>query len=56
MITTEKQREEFEKVTRPVIKFLNDNFYPHTKVIVDFTTAELVEGLCSFRTEDYLKD
>ena len=52
----EKQRKEFEEVTRPVIKFLNDNCHPHVTVIISPTHAELTEGVCSFPTEDYIKD
>lgn len=53
---TEEQRQEFEKVLRPLIKFLNDNYHPHVTVVVDCKRAELFEGLCSFITDDYLKD
>ena len=56
MTFTEEQRKEFEEAARPLIKFLNDNCHPHVTVVVDCTTAELSEGVCSFRTEDYLKD
>lgn len=56
MIFTEKQRKEFEGVARPLIKFLNDNCHPHVVVVVDSTRAELSEGICTFKTDDYLKD
>lgn len=56
MILTQEQLKEFEDVTRPLIKFLNDHFHPHVTVIVDNTSAELSEGIATFRTEDYLKD
>lgn len=56
MILTEDQRAEFEAVTRPLIKFLNDNCHPHVSVVVDNARAELSEGVCMFRTEDYWKD
>lgn len=56
MILSEEQREEFEKVARPLIKWLNDNCHPHVTVIADCSHAELSEGVNSFRTEDYWKD
>jgi len=56
MIATKEQRAEFEKVTRPVIKWLNDNCHPHITVIIDVSSAELHEGVCRIYTEDYVKD
>lgn len=56
MKLTEEQRKEFEKVTRPVIAFLNDNCYPHTHIVIDTSRAELSEGVCAFVTTDYIKD
>lgn len=47
---------EFETITKPVIKWLNDNGHPHMKAIVDQTSAELVEGLCSVYTEEFIND
>jgi len=56
MVLTPEQRKEFETVTRPVIEFLNNNCHPNVSVTVDCTRAELSEGVCSFHTEDYLRD
>jgi protein involved in ribonucleotide reduction len=56
MIATKEQIEEFEKVTRPVIKWLNDNCHPHVGVVIDCGSAELHEGFCRITTEDYIKD
>lgn len=56
MILSESKRIEFEEAVRPLIKWLNDNCHPHVHVVVDNTRAELAEGVCSFRTEDYWKD
>lgn len=53
---TEAQKNEFEEVTRPVIKWLNDNCHPHHNVIVSPTHAELSEGVCAVSTHDYVKD
>lgn len=38
------QPKTFEQVVIPVIKFMNDNHHPHCKVIIDNSSAELVEG------------
>lgn len=56
MIFTKEQSAEFEKVTRPLIKFINDNCHPHVTVVVDCTNAELSEGICSIRTDKFIKD
>lgn len=56
MIPTEKQREELEKLARPLMKFLNDNFHPHVSITIDPSSAEIKEHLCRVVTDDYIKD
>jgi len=57
MIFTTEQRKEFEQIVRPVIQFLNDNYHPHTQIIVTPTSAELTEGVYSTgQILDYVKD
>lgn len=58
MILTIEQREEFERVIRPVMKYLGDPkvFHPHVKVIIDSGRAEIVEGIAAIVTEDYISD
>lgn len=53
---TSEQRREFEEAAKPLIKWLNENWHPHVKVLVDQTSAEVVEGCLVFRTEEFLKD
>ena len=57
-VNTDKKMEDFEKATRPLIKWLNDNCpNPHTSIIITPTNAELVEGIMSTgKILDYLKD
>lgn len=45
-----------EQAAIPLIKWLAENHHPHTKVIVDSTSAELMEGLSVVNTNKYLKD
>jgi hypothetical protein len=54
MILNEKQRQEFEEVVKPVIKWLNNNCNPHNTIIIDNTNAELVDGVYTEHTEEYL--
>ena len=56
MIFTKEQTKKFEEASRPLIKFLNDNCHPHVIVTIDCQQSELSEGICSFTTDDYLKD
>jgi 2'-5' RNA ligase len=47
--------DEFEKAARPLMEYLAKNYHPHVTVLVDSVHAELVEGLATFRTEDYIE-
>ncbi len=47
---------EFETVARPLIKWLNDNHHPMTTIIITPTSAEVLEGVMAFPTNDYIKD
>lgn len=52
----EEKRKIFEELSRPLIKFLNDNFPPHTTIIITTDHAEVMGGLAAFSTEEYIKD
>jgi hypothetical protein len=56
MLNHLEKRNGFRDAAKPLIEWLNQNCHPHTKVIVDQTQAELVEGQISFVTHDYLRD
>lgn len=47
---------EFEKLVRPLMAWLNDNYHPHTTIIVTPDSAEVLEVSQCFRTTDYIKD
>ena len=55
-VAIKDQKVELETASRPLIKWLNDNHHPMTKIVVDGTSVEVLEGLVSFTTKDYLKD
>lgn len=47
----------FEEITRPVLKFLCENYHPHVSVIITPTTAVLYEGELSIgEINDYVVD
>ena len=58
MILSEKEREELKKVIEPVMKYLSNTkkFHPHIKIIIDSTTAEMVEGVAGFGKEKFIKE
>lgn len=56
MTLNEQQRQEFEKIARPMVKWINDNCHPHTTITVTPTGAALEEGVCAFVTLAFIKD
>lgn len=56
MILSKEKISEFEIISRPLIKWLNENCHPHVNVILCTNRAELMEGICSFITNDYIAD
>lgn len=52
----EKERKEFEEAAKPLMKYLCENHNPHAKVIVDPTYAELINGVMSIKTEEFVLD
>ena len=56
MILTKEQREEFEKVARPMMKYLGENHHPHVTVVIDYGKAEILERSASIVTDDYVPD
>lgn len=56
MILTEKQQGELLKVSKPLIKWLNDNCHPHVIALVEPGRVELTEGVCMQLTDEFIKD
>lgn len=46
----------FDEAVRPLMKWLAEKCHPHTKCIVESNVAELVEGVKSVVTDEYLVD
>ena len=47
MVLTKEQYKQLEEVTKPVIEWLDNNFHPHTSIVITNTYAELIEGIAS---------
>ena len=56
MILTKEQVKSFEEASRPLIKWLNENCNPHTTVIVDSTSSEVLSSSARVICEEFLKD
>ncbi len=52
----EQRHRDFESVVKPIIKYMAENYHPHTTLVINSTTAQVVEGVISTRTEEYLVD
>jgi len=46
----------FQKEATPLMKYLAENHHPHCTAIVSATYAELMEGLESHATDEFLMD
>jgi hypothetical protein len=55
-ILTQEQIKQMEEASKPLIKFLNENCNPHTKVIVETDRSEIVSGLAMVKIEEFIKD
>ncbi len=52
----EQKFQEFEALAKPLIAWLNVNTNPHTRIIIDATSAEVVDGQYGLHTDEFLKD
>jgi hypothetical protein len=56
MILTQEQTQQMLEAAKPLIKWLNENTHPHCFAQVDHTRVELVEGIATSITTEFLKD
>jgi hypothetical protein len=54
MLTAEK-RNEFQELSKPLIKWLNDNTDPHAVIIIEPDMARLFSGEIGFPTQEYIR-
>lgn len=56
MHLTKEQTEEFSKLAKPLIKWLNDNVHPNSHIILTTDSAEVTETMfCTF-TKEFIRD
>lgn len=52
-----ERNDELEKLTRPLMEWLCENYHPHVMITVTSTSAQLFEGVLSTgQIMDYVKD
>ncbi len=56
MTLTEAQRQQFAALAKPLIQWLNENTDPHHTIIVTPASAEVLGGVATIRTEEFLRD
>ena len=52
----EVQEQRFRLAVEPLMRYLGHTHHPHTKVIVDSGSAELVEGMRTHHTNKFILD
>lgn len=52
----EEQIKAFESAAKPLMKYLAENHNPHTSIILTSTECEIVEGIKSIVTTEFIKD
>lgn len=51
----EKIEHELIQHSDKLIKFLNDNYNPHTKIIITPNQVEIVQGILGFKNDTHIK-
>lgn len=54
--TEEEKDEKFEKAAEPMIKYLAENHHPHMQVLIDSTSAILLEQEKMYTNSSYVVD
>ncbi len=52
----DKQMEEFQRLAKPLMKFLSDHYDPHAFITLDTTNAHIFTGEHGFYTPEFIKD
>ena len=56
MSITDKQRDEMLEAAKPLMRWLAENFNPHMMAIVHAANIELMEGIATNGTLEYVDD
>ena len=53
---TPKEKDLLLEAAKPLIEYLNNNYHPHCKIIVECDSVEIVEGVQVSITKEFIKD
>lgn len=56
MTITEEQQLTMLEAAKPLIKWMNENCHPNCTALVDQMRIELVEGIATNATEEFMRD
>ena len=56
MILTKEQIAEIEKLSEPLVKFMNNNFHPHTFILVETSAVTVGEESARVPITKFIKD
>ena len=56
MVLTKEQIEQLAEASKPLMKFISENFNPYVKVIVESNSAEILEGSAIVKCDEFIKD
>ncbi len=56
MTITEEQQMSMLEAAKPLIKWMNENCHQHCTALVDQMRIELVEGIATNATKEFLRD
>ena len=48
--------DKLEVAARPLMKYIAENYNPHTIAVIDYGRAAIFNGNMSFKTEEYIQD
>lgn len=51
-----EKMKELEELSVPLIKWINDNYNPHSKIIIDCDSAEVISGEMRIINQTFIKD
>ena len=52
----ENKKDLLLEAAKPLIEYLNNNYHPHCKIIVECDSVEVVEGIEVSVTREFIKD
>jgi len=55
MKLTPEQEKELTELAKPLIKWMNENCHPHTQIVIETNSFQLLEGVIGRQVWDYIK-